>query len=103
MSQPKTKIVIAMARTTTARRDLDVRPSQADMPEERSHSPTWVGSGDGIKRLRLRKSLDSDEEDSSDLEPWSGSEDSEEFSEYRPTTDSKYSSDEYDKTPDPQL
>jgi hypothetical protein len=64
---------------------------------KRSHSPTSVGSGNCIKRLQLRKSSDNDE-DSSELEPSSGGEDSEVFSEYRPTTDSEYSSDEYDKT-----
>jgi hypothetical protein len=72
------------------------------MPVKRrkcSHSPMSIGSGNGIKRLRLRKSSD-DDEDSSESEPSSGGEDSEVFSEYRPTTDSDYSSDEYDKTPD---
>ena len=85
------------ARTTTALKNLDERPSQAGMPEKRrkySHSPTSVGNGNGIKRLRLRKQLDNDE-GSSALEPSSDSEDSEILSEYRPVTDNECSSDEY--------
>jgi len=59
VSQPNAKIVIPKGRTTTAGKDLDVRPSQVDMPEKRrkcsSHSPTSVDIGKCIKRLRLGK------------------------------------------------
>ena len=58
-----------------------------------------VGTGNCIKRLRLRKLTDNDEEDSSKLEPLSGGEDSEEFLEYHPPTDSEYSLDGHPNAP----
>lgn len=101
MLQPKTKIVILKVRTNSSRRDLDLPPSKVSRLErrkKRSHLSTCVGSGNNIKRLQLRKSPDNDE-DSSELVPSSGIEDSEEFSEYRPTTDSEYSSDDHHNAP----
>jgi len=97
MARRKNKIVIPNARTTTALKSLDERPSQAGILEKRrkySHSPTSVGSGSSIERLRFRKRLDNDER-SSVSAPSSDSEDREIYSEYRPTPETECSSDEY--------